>query len=583
MLGEVALPDGEEAARGKFAESFRRKLNTVAVALEDTERRALLEAAGLSTRQRLAAWVDALGGAVDEDFADDPADEATELVDNGGAGDDLDFQDWDVDHEKLEVVSALGVKREDGFIYYFDDGKVMRAPVDDADAPAEFVADAGARREAGYLYFVDENGDVSRYPAKRRHGLPNDAPLVSDLLEWIGIDGGRDSLVALCDARGLARRKSKAAMEEQLADAYRGDSAALIADLRQADLTHVLGSTEGFPIGDGWWRLPDAKAKSSDELRATATAAWCRMDTSMLTACAADGGGEEAAAADPADDPVAVLKDKLAQYTGRRSIEIRSLLKKAGLGEFSRLRTDRFHELRLLIDAAGYALCDEDGAPFAADAASPGIDARVRLQPNTTAEGTGNATTRTEGAVTATVSVAPPAVPTTGAAVAGTAMASSVVSVFTAEPALVLEFLATFARFEYALKRSATYLNDTADASPNWDAFAKAIKADFATATAVDPRVGEAARYLRDHPPKKQIRKDDGTLGWKDGGIDGDSVSVLLAVRRVRNNLFHGGKFADGPISEVARDTELLKHSLQILRHCSRLDRDVQLHFEEAV
>src|SRR3546814_18633912 len=42
---------------------------------------------------------------------------------------------------------------------------------------------------------------------------------------------------------------------------------------------------------------------------------------------------------------------------------------------------------------------------------------------------------------------------------------------------------------------------------------------------------------------------------------------VLTYVRRVRNNLFHGGKF-NGRWFEPQRSEQLLKHSLTILRAC---------------
>lgn len=50
---------------------------------------------------------------------------------------------------------------------------------------------------------------------------------------------------------------------------------------------------------------------------------------------------------------------------------------------------------------------------------------------------------------------------------------------------------------------------------------------------------------------------------------------VLLYVRRIRNNLFHGGKF-NGHWFEPKRSEELLRHSLTILRGCLAASKEVR-------
>jgi len=68
----------------------------------------------------------------------------------------------------------------------------------------------------------------------------------------------------------------------------------------------------------------------------------------------------------------------------------------------------------------------------------------------------------------------------------------------------------------------------------------------------------EGIKYLLEHPPKKQaiIR---GTLSWQDSQPDRNSPmlqNLLVLVRRVRNNLFHGGKFPGGPVKERVSQCE---------------------------
>jgi hypothetical protein len=65
----------------------------------------------------------------------------------------------------------------------------------------------------------------------------------------------------------------------------------------------------------------------------------------------------------------------------------------------------------------------------------------------------------------------------------------------------------------------------------------------------------------------RQIVKD-GELSWKDAEAVKDIWSLFLAVRRVRNNLFHGGKLPQpiGPIPDVSRDQKLLAQTLGVLQ-----------------
>jgi len=69
---------------------------------------------------------------------------------------------------KGEVVSATGVKRESGFVYYVDkEGDVSRS-ARGRKGSAEKVATPGITRERGFLYFVDKEGHVARTPMNRK-------------------------------------------------------------------------------------------------------------------------------------------------------------------------------------------------------------------------------------------------------------------------------------------------------------------------------------------------------------------------------------------------------------------------------
>ena len=138
---------------------------------------------------------------------------------------------------------------------------------------------------------------------------------------------------------------------------------------------------------------------------------------------------------------------------------------------------------------------------------------------------------------------------------------------------LATELFKTFSRFEYSLKASG-FNNGDGNAEPNWRIFAESVSKIFE-----DPEAGEfadAIRYIIDHPPKKQI-VSDGVLEWSEAVPQTDLRAdlVLLYVRRVRNNLFHGGKF-NGRWFAPERSEALLRNSLVILRQCLEASEPVK-------
>ncbi len=145
-------------------------------------------------------------------------------------------------------------------------------------------------------------------------------------------------------------------------------------------------------------------------------------------------------------------------------------------------------------------------------------------------------------------------------------------------------FFLAFSRFEFALKRSGFACGSADGVEPAWDRFASKHRHAFDPKS--DARLKDACDYFISHPPQKQIL-DGNTLSWVESHPLGNNpllcwlVSVL---RRVRNNLFHGGKFPHPIcfITDPIRDLQLIGHSLAILRACIALDPNVQQHFIEA-
>lgn len=150
---------------------------------------------------------------------------------------------------------------------------------------------------------------------------------------------------------------------------------------------------------------------------------------------------------------------------------------------------------------------------------------------------------------------------------------------------LAWHFFVFFSRFEYALKRDVRYLKSGVDhAVPYWDGFAADYNEVFQST--MSPPLVTAVEYFKLHPPRQQLRSNLG-MDWSEPSIyDGKEILlkwVLCMVRRVRNNLFHGGKFPLIPMPDPSRDRELLINAMVILNACLALDTKIMRLFEEGL
>lgn len=128
---------------------------------------------------------------------------------------------------------------------------------------------------------------------------------------------------------------------------------------------------------------------------------------------------------------------------------------------------------------------------------------------------------------------------------------------------LATELFRVFAQFEYCLKVTGYCVAGTGDAAnPDWTRFALELP-PLTQQGGAD--VAAAIAYMLQNPPKKQVYVDN-VLQWRDVAPQAKSENdfIFLYVRRVRNNLFHGGKF-NGRFFNPERSKELLEHSITIL------------------
>lgn len=132
---------------------------------------------------------------------------------------------------------------------------------------------------------------------------------------------------------------------------------------------------------------------------------------------------------------------------------------------------------------------------------------------------------------------------------------------------LACKFFRDFARMEYALKESGSWREGN-NAQADWKSLGEHIDAhlDGEVFTSIEKSV----KYVEGDPPQKQV-VSKGRLDWIDSypncGSRGERL--LEYVRRVRNNLFHGGKERRWRDNDgIERDCLLIDHSLRILEAC---------------
>ena len=139
-------------------------------------------------------------------------------------------------------------------------------------------------------------------------------------------------------------------------------------------------------------------------------------------------------------------------------------------------------------------------------------------------------------------------------------------------PSLDIEFFRMFARFEYALKK-AKYIRARAGmVAAHWDKFAN----DLGTAFFERVKEEALADTILQSPPNKQGVDESGELVWEVCKQPENTVALFVAIRRIRNNLFHGGKH-ENPFNE--RDRELLSEGIAVLKLALETHDMVKWHF----
>jgi hypothetical protein len=145
---------------------------------------------------------------------------------------------------------------------------------------------------------------------------------------------------------------------------------------------------------------------------------------------------------------------------------------------------------------------------------------------------------------------------------------------------LVFNFFWTFSAFDCALKRGG-FLTDKDYAEADWIKFGSEIACKFSKVNSLGFQ--DAVKTINLLSPRRQMNIG-GRLAWQPvtrKAQESDAAYTLKLLKTVRNNLFHGGKYPDGPRFQIARDREILRAALIILDGCYGLHPRIKLLIDD--
>ncbi|TCD15231.1 hypothetical protein [Oricola cellulosilytica] len=135
------------------------------------------------------------------------------------------------------------------------------------------------------------------------------------------------------------------------------------------------------------------------------------------------------------------------------------------------------------------------------------------------------------------------------------------------------ELMRVVTRFEYALKETGYGVMRNGAVEANWDKFAnEVLKAEFLQRV----RDKKIAPTILSNPPSRQFLGGS-TLDWERKVAPNSIQDFIGAVRRVRNNLVHGGKSGD---PDADRNASLVAEAIEVLFEALRSHDDLRFMFE---
>jgi hypothetical protein len=129
-------------------------------------------------------------------------------------------------------------------------------------------------------------------------------------------------------------------------------------------------------------------------------------------------------------------------------------------------------------------------------------------------------------------------------------------------------------RLEYTLKTSQFVRATNSGLEVLWDSYIKErLPGNFFESV---HKLGLAPTLI-ESPPSKQTLNEQNELDFKPSISPTTNAELFIAIRRLRNNLFHGGKSGD---PDHARNDELIEQALALIDFMLKTDDDLRQIFE---
>ncbi len=144
-----------------------------------------------------------------------------------------------------------------------------------------------------------------------------------------------------------------------------------------------------------------------------------------------------------------------------------------------------------------------------------------------------------------------------------------------------INFFILFSRFECCLKRE-QYNKWEGKAEANWGCFWKLNKDKIIKdiIKSSDSKIKTSVNYLFMNQPDKQFINSSWWIYWNSKSIEAFNPHWLInIINTIRNNLFHWGKYNDGPCIWAERNKELLEHWIIILEELVKIDPKIKSNF----
>lgn len=139
---------------------------------------------------------------------------------------------------------------------------------------------------------------------------------------------------------------------------------------------------------------------------------------------------------------------------------------------------------------------------------------------------------------------------------------------------LVYAFFLQFSRFEFSLKESGYVKAGSRDsAEPDWKIFIEQYSDSYT--------LDEVEKELMAKPPLKQVYRNE-KISWVDFDFPEQSTqlnNLVFALKTMRNNLFHGGKFGHKSWDDPDRVKFVLSKGLHTIDKLSKLDGALTAHY----